>query len=89
MRSVLQGRLPRELAWQGIRETAAANEYLREYWPRHNAAFGVETEEAGDAFVPLFGGGFQRDSVPKETRAVHNDPDGLLEEARGPAREAA
>ena len=32
---------------------AGASARLRECWPRHNAVFGVEAEEAGDAFAPL------------------------------------
>ena len=69
----LQGRLPRELAREGIRETAAANEYLLEYWPRHNAAFGVEAEEAGNAFVPLLEVDPDEILCLKEARTVRND----------------
>ncbi len=69
----LQGRLPQELAREGIREIVGANAYLREYWPRHNAAFGVEAEEAGNAFVPLLEVDLDEIMCLKETRTVRND----------------
>jgi hypothetical protein len=69
----LQGRVPRELARVGIREMAAANEYLREYWPRHNAAFGVKAQGAGTAFVPLLEVELGEILCLKETRVVRND----------------
>ena len=69
----LQGRLPQELAREGIREMAAANEYLRGYWPRFNAVFGVRAEEAGGAFVPLLEVDLNEILCLKETRTVRND----------------
>ena len=69
----LQGRLPQELAREGIGELAAANAYLREYWPRHNGAFGVRAQEAGAAFVPLLEVDLKEILCLKETRVVRND----------------
>ncbi len=50
-----------------------ANEYLSGYWPRFNAAFGVEAAGEGTAFVPLPEVGL--DDIPclRETRTVGND----------------
>ena len=42
----VQGRLPRELAHEGIADMADANRYLREsFWPRMNRRFGVAARE--------------------------------------------
>ena len=50
----LQGRLPNELALEGITDMATANAWLKEdFWPRFNATFSVPAPEAGSAFVPL------------------------------------
>ncbi len=43
----LQGRLPQELARAGITDMDEANEFLKDFWPRFNAAFAVEAREAG------------------------------------------
>ncbi len=51
-----QGRLPRELAAEGITEIDAANRYLaRSYRPAFNAEFAQPAQESGRAFVPLMG----------------------------------
>jgi transposase len=48
----LQDRLPKELALAGISTVEVANRWLAEtYIPQHNAAFAVEAEEEGSAFV--------------------------------------
>jgi transposase len=49
----LQGRLPKELALEGITTMAQANDFLVDYWPRFNRRFQVAAREAGSAFVPL------------------------------------
>jgi transposase len=54
--STHQGRLPRELAAEGITTLAAANRYLAEtYRPAFNDEFAVPAQEPGSAFVPLMG----------------------------------
>jgi len=51
-----QGRLPQELALQGITDMAAANRYLQtQYMPAFNAEFSHPARESGSAFVPLAG----------------------------------
>lgn len=51
-----QGRLPKELAAQGITDLEAANRYLREvYRPAFNAEFLQPAAEEGSGFVPLIG----------------------------------
>ena len=69
----LQGRLPNELAREGIADMGEANEYLGAYWPRFNAAFGVEAAGEGTAFAPL--SDVRLDDIPclGETRTVGND----------------
>ena len=48
----LQDRLPKELALAGITTVEAANRWLAETSiPQHNAAFAVEPEQEGSAFV--------------------------------------
>jgi len=48
-----QGRLPFELAANGITEMCKANDYLREvYMPAFNAEFTVKPISEGSAFVP-------------------------------------
>ena len=49
----LQGRLPQELARAGITDMDEANEFLKDFWPRFNAAFAVEAVEAKRAFSPV------------------------------------
>jgi transposase len=51
-----QGRLPRELAAEGITTLAAANRYLSvTYRPAFNDEFTAPAQESGSAFVPLMG----------------------------------
>ena len=49
------------------------NEYLGSYWPRFNAAFGVEAAESGTAFVPLPDVELDDVLCLRETRTVGND----------------
>jgi len=52
-----QMRLPKELAYPGITDLAAANRCLaRTYRPTFNAGFAVPAREEGSAFVPWIGG---------------------------------
>ena len=70
----IQGRLPNELALEGVRDMGAANDYLRErFWPDYNRRFAVPAREGGDAFVPL--GGVDLDDIlcVKEDRVVAHD----------------
>ena len=70
----VQGRLPQELAAEGIAGMADANAYLREsFWPSMNRRFGVSARERGDAFVPL--GDIDLDDILclKEERTVARD----------------
>jgi transposase len=51
-----QGRLPRELALNGITDREEANHYLTEsYLPAFNEGFMQKAREEGDAFVPCLG----------------------------------
>jgi hypothetical protein len=51
-----QGRLPNELALQGITNIDTANQYLKDhYLPAFNAEFSHPSREQGSAFVPLAG----------------------------------
>ena len=50
----IQGRLPQELALEGITDMEQANRYLDDrFWPDFNQRFMVEAREQGEAFVPL------------------------------------
>ncbi|MEX2131103.1 MAG: hypothetical protein WD772_06415, partial [Pseudohongiellaceae bacterium] len=50
----LQGRLPQELALQGIVDMAQANRFLEtEFLPAFNQRFQTSARESGTAFVPL------------------------------------
>lgn len=70
----LQGRLPKELALEGITDMAAANAYLRDdVWPRFNATFSVPAPEAGSAFVPLMGIDLKEILCNQEVRTVRAD----------------
>lgn len=52
----IQGRLPNELRVAGIRDYAAANEYLdKVFVPDFNRRFTVEPEQSESAFVPVAG----------------------------------
>ena len=49
-----QGRLPQELRWRGIRDVAAANEFLRhQYIAEFNRKLRVAAAQPGTAFVRL------------------------------------
>ena len=72
----LQGRLPQELKRAGISEIGAANEFLKGFWPRFNAAFSVAPKAAECAFASLLPS--MRTKLPdilclKEERTVGND----------------
>lgn len=69
----LQDRLTKELALAGITEMAAANEFLRTYWPQFNATFAVKPPEPGSAFVPLMGVDLTEVLCIQETRTVRRD----------------
>ena len=54
MFGTLQGRLPQELALNGITGMAQANQFLRDdFLPRFNRQFSHPAREAGNGFVPL------------------------------------
>jgi transposase len=70
----LQDRLPKELALAGITTVAAANRWLAEtYIPQHNAAFAVEAEQEGSAFVADRVGMWRDILCIQEERTVGND----------------
>lgn len=70
----LQDRLPKELALAGITTVEAANRWLAEvYIPQHNAAFAVEAEQEGSAFVPDRAGAWRDILCVQEERTVGND----------------
>lgn len=70
----LQDRLPKELALAGITTVAAANRWLAEtYIPRHNAAFAVEAEQEGSAFVADRAEMWREILCIQEERTVGND----------------
>lgn len=51
----LQGRLPKEMALEGITSMDEANRFLKRYWASFNRRFQVKAREDGSAFVPLQG----------------------------------
>jgi transposase len=70
----LQGRLPQELALEGITDLAAANDWLRkDFWPRFNATFAVPAPEPGSAFVPRMGFDLKEILCIQEQRTVGSD----------------
>src|SRR5579883_188626 len=70
----LQDRLPKELALAGITTVDAANRWLAEsYIAQHNAAFAVEAEQEGSAFVPDRAGLWREILCVQEDRTVGND----------------
>ena len=70
----VQGRLPQELALEGITGMEAANGYLqRTFWPRMNERFGVEARERGSAFVALRDAELDDILCLKEERTVTRD----------------
>ena len=70
----LQDRLPKELALAGITDVDAANRWLAEtYIPQHNAAFAVEAEQEGSAFVADRAAAWREILCVQEERTVGND----------------
>jgi transposase len=70
----LQDRLPKELALAGITTVEAANRWLAEtYIPQHNAAFAVDTEQEGSAFVADRAQMWREILCIQEERTVGND----------------
>lgn len=70
----LQDRLPKELALAGITTVEAANRWLAEtYIPEHNAAFAVEPEQEGSAFVADRAGLWREILCVQDERTVGND----------------
>jgi len=69
-----QERLPKELAYAGIRDLAAANRYLaRKYLPAFNTEFAVPAREVGSAFVPWIGGNLDDILCEQIERTVGHD----------------
>ena len=69
-----QERLPKELAYAGITDLAAANRYIaRRYRPAFNAEFAVPAREEGSAFVPWIGGPLDDILCEQVERTVGND----------------
>jgi hypothetical protein len=69
-----QDRLPRELAYAGIDDRAAANRYLQSiYMPRHNAEFAVAAAQPGTAYVPFIGTALSDILCEQFERTVGND----------------
>ena len=70
----LQDRVPKELRLAGITTVAAANLWLTEhYLAQHNAAFAVEAEQEGTAFVMDGAGAWREALCIQEERRVGND----------------
>ncbi len=69
----LQGRLPQELRAAGIVSVAAANVFLEQYLPKHNAQFSVPAAEAGTAFVRHSGADLDKIFSKQHERIVGND----------------
>lgn len=70
----LQDRLPKELAFAGITEMAAANQYLAaQFLPAYNRRFAVPAPEAGTAFVPWIGTSLAEILCVQEERVVAKD----------------
>ena len=69
-----QGRLPQELAREGITDMASANGYLdRVYRDGHNAEFGVASTLQGTAYVPFLTGSLPDILCEHHERTVGND----------------
>ena len=74
MFGTLQGRLPNELALQGITTMEAANKYLQEvYLPRHNAQFMTVAKDPQTVWTPWVGMNLQEVFCIQAERIVHND----------------
>ena len=70
----LQDRLPKELRLAGITTLEAANRWLAQtYIPAHNAAFAVDAEQPGSAFVPDPAGAWREILCIQDERRVGND----------------
>jgi len=70
----LQGRLPKELRLAGITTVAAANAWLRaHYIAEHNAAFAIQAEQEGTAFVADRHEAWREALCVIEERVVAND----------------
>ena len=69
-----QGRLPQELALEGITSMAQANQYLAKvYLPAFNAEFAQPAMEQGSAFVPWIGGALEDILCEQYERTVSHD----------------
>jgi transposase len=70
----IQGRLPQELRAAGIRDYAAAQDYLqRVFVPDFNRRFGVRPANAESAFIPLAGVDLELMLSAQHERVVRND----------------
>ena len=70
----LQERLPKELAWAGMTDMAAANRFLRDaFLPAFNRRVTVTAEESGTACVPWIGTGLADLLCVQEERVVAKD----------------
>ena len=73
---MIAGYSPQELARAEIAEMDAANEFLKDFWARFNAAFAVEPKEPKNAFspaVPSMKAKLTDILCLKEERTVGND----------------
>lgn len=69
-----QDRLPKELVAAGIRDMAAANEYIQQvYMPAFNTEFMQPAMEEGSAFVPYVGRDLSDILCEQHERVVGND----------------
>jgi transposase len=69
-----QGRLPQELRLHGITTMKAANAFLATDWMAiHDAAFSVEAEQTGTAFLPYTGTELEKIFSQQHERVVDND----------------
>ena len=69
-----QGRLPQELALRGIRDSAAANQFLRQVWlAYHRRHWTVPAEQRGTAFVPCHRPDLDRIFAVQHERTVAHD----------------
>jgi transposase len=70
----LQGRLPKDLRLAGIRTVEAANAWLKaHYIAEHNAAFAIQAEQQGTAFVADRHEAWRETLCVIEERTVGND----------------
>ena len=69
-----QGRLPQELARQGITDMNSANRYLEQvYRAAHNREFAVASTLEGTAYVPFISGNLPDILCEQHDRKVDND----------------